>query len=184
MIAGDECASIPLNITVCGDVTVAIYHARQALTKTTGIKICQFQFHTNSLTPGRPSNVWNLPQLDQIIEPVRYADDFRVVLNCDTSEECSGKSLTWPAPQSKQLLFNSEQDYEATSRLATLPPNKFLDNNPGWILEFVMEILNLFLHFGFPFKCQVFSHIDFTTLNTGHTIWHWFHYMVITNNKI
>ncbi|XP_023343351.1 cyclin-G-associated kinase [Eurytemora carolleeae] len=132
VISGDECASIPLNITVCGDVTVAIYHARQALTKTTGIKICQFQFHTNSLTPGRPSNVWNLPQLDQIIEPVRYADDFRVVLNCDTSEECSGKSLTWPSPQSKQLLFNSEQDYEATSRLVSLPPNKFLDNNPGF----------------------------------------------------
>ena len=147
MISGDECASIPLNITVCGDVTVAVYHARQALTKTTGIKICQFQFHTNSLTPGRPSNVWNLQQLDQITEPVRYADDFRVVLNCDTSEECSGKSLTWPAPQSKQLLFNSEQDYEATSRLVSLPPNKFLDNNPGRNLNLFSERLNLLFNY-------------------------------------
>lgn len=43
---------IPLNTTVCGDITVSIYHARQNLGgvmsagKPTGHKICQLQFHT------------------------------------------------------------------------------------------------------------------------------------------
>jgi len=117
VVAGDENFCVPLNITACGDITISIYHARQVLTKTTGTKICQLQFHTNSLTPGRPSNVWNINQLDAITEPQRFADSFRIVLNCDTSEECSGKSLDWPSPQSKQLLFNSDQDFEATWRL-------------------------------------------------------------------
>ena len=29
MVSGDEGATIPVNITVCGDITVAVYHARQ-----------------------------------------------------------------------------------------------------------------------------------------------------------
>jgi len=132
VMVGDENASIPLNITVCGDVTITILHARQVLTKTTGTKICQFQFHTNSLTPGRPTNEWSLQQLDGIIEPQRFADNFRIVINCDTSEECSGKHVTWPSPQSKQLLFNSAQDFEATTALLSSSRNKFLDNNPGF----------------------------------------------------
>jgi len=40
--------------------------------------------------------------------------------------------VTWPLPESAQLLFNSEQDYEATTRLLTNTQNKFLDNNPGF----------------------------------------------------
>ena len=30
VMAGDEGASIPVNVTVCADVTVSVFHARQA----------------------------------------------------------------------------------------------------------------------------------------------------------
>lgn len=41
-----------LNTTICGDVCIVVYHARNILGgvmtqgKATGIKICQIQFHT------------------------------------------------------------------------------------------------------------------------------------------
>ena len=37
-------------------------------------------------------------------------------MNCRTSEECSGKDVSWPLKDAKQLLFNSDQDYEETVR--------------------------------------------------------------------
>jgi hypothetical protein len=43
---------LPINTSVCGDVCIIIYHARNILGgvmtqgKATGIKICQVQFHT------------------------------------------------------------------------------------------------------------------------------------------
>ena len=42
---------LPLNVTVCGDVTVIVYHARNTMGgvvqgRPTGLKMCQFQFHT------------------------------------------------------------------------------------------------------------------------------------------
>eukprot|EP00092_Neocalanus_flemingeri_P012469 GFUD01013442.1.p1 GENE.GFUD01013442.1~~GFUD01013442.1.p1 ORF type:complete len:1133 (-),score=359.01 GFUD01013442.1:1165-4563(-) len=133
---GDEAATVPVNMTVCGDVTVTVSHARQALGALKPVKICQVQFHTSSLTPGRPSYSWALAQLDCLAELARYSDTFRLVMNCTTSEECSGRDMQWPDTTASMLLFNSDQDYEAVARL--LPQtgihhtghSKFFVNNP------------------------------------------------------
>jgi len=133
---GDEAATVPVNMTVCGDVTITVNHARQALGSLKSVKICQVQFHTSSLTPGRPSYSWPLSQLDCLAELARYSETFRLVMNCSTSEECSGKDMQWPDTTAAMLLFNSDQDYEAVVRL--LPQtgvhhtgqSKFFVNNP------------------------------------------------------
>ena len=48
---GDEAAVLPVNITVCGDITVVISHARQALGVLKPVKICQIQLHTSRYFP-------------------------------------------------------------------------------------------------------------------------------------
>jgi len=136
VISGDESATLPINMTLCGDVTITVNHARQALGSLKPVKICQVQFHTSSLTPGRPSYSWPLAQLDGLAELARYNDNFRLVMNCTTSEECSGKDMQWPDSTASMLLFNSDQDYETVEKL--LPQtgvhhtgqSKFFVNNP------------------------------------------------------
>jgi len=136
-VAGDESATIALNNTaVCGDVHLVVYHARQqgAITKTTtGVRMCSVAFHTDSLPPGRPAHKWRLPQLDAVGgNENRFSEKFRLVLNCVRSEEASGQTVVWPRPEARQLLFNSEQDFEATLRLVPRSRSKFFLNNPGW----------------------------------------------------
>jgi len=53
--AWDEAATVPINVTVCGDITITVSHARQAMGS---LKICQIHFHISSLLPGRPFYSW------------------------------------------------------------------------------------------------------------------------------
>lgn len=134
---GDEAATVALNeVVVCGDVSLIVYHARQQGTlnkTTTGLRMCSVHFHTDSLAPGRPVHRWRLSQLEVVSgNEGRFSDRFRLVLNCVRSEEASSRETVWPRPEARQLLFNSEQDYEATLRLVPRSRSKFFLNNPGW----------------------------------------------------
>merc|ERR1719264_789090 len=140
--AGDDAIVIPVNVTVCGDITIIVNHARQVLGSIKPVKICQVQFHSSSLTAGRPCYEWRLSSLDCITEPARFSDDFKVVMNTVTSEECSGRPIEWPDTSASMLLFNSDQDYDSvrtiipstTTTSATAQPDrgesKFYVNNP------------------------------------------------------
>ena len=70
--SGDEDIVVPVNVTVCGDVSIIINHARQVLGSIKPVKMCQVQFHSSSLTPGRPCYQWKLAQLDCVAEPARF----------------------------------------------------------------------------------------------------------------
>ena len=37
---------LPVNLSLCGDVTVVVYHARRVMGRVTGVRIAQLQFHT------------------------------------------------------------------------------------------------------------------------------------------
>ena len=133
--SGDEAAVIPINVTVCGDVTIIINHARQVLGSIKPVKMCQVQLHTSALTAGRPSYAWTLTQLDCITEPARFSHDFKVVMNNDVSEECSGRQMEWPDNSAAMLLFDSDQDFEFVNSLipqssvAAKRPNRATDNS-------------------------------------------------------
>ena len=58
--AWDEAATVPINVTVCGDITITVSHARQAMGS---LKICQIHF----LPPPRSA----------ILQLARYSDTFR-----------------------------------------------------------------------------------------------------------
>jgi len=126
--SGDEDIVIPVNVTVCGDVSIIINHARQVLGSIKPVKMCQVQFHSSSLTPGRPCYQWKLAQLDCVAEPARFSDNFQLVLNTVTSEECSGKDVNWPDTSAAMLLFNSEQDYDFVKSL--IPSKSSNANGP------------------------------------------------------
>ena len=137
--SGDEAIVIPVNVTVCGDITIIVNHARQVLGSIKPVKICQVQLHSSSLTAGRPSYQWPLAQLDCVAEAARYSDGFQLVMNCETSEECSGRDVQWPDESASQLLFNSDQDYEMVMSLVPETAasagedrgnSKFFVNNP------------------------------------------------------
>lgn len=82
-----EQITIPLNATVCGDVTLLLYHARNTLGgvvqgRPTGIKICQFQVHTGML--GRQDTSLRLQrhQLDELsTDSDLYAPNFSLLLS-------------------------------------------------------------------------------------------------------
>ena len=136
--SGDEAAVLPINVTVCGDITIMVNHARQVLGSIKPVKICQVQFHSSSLTAGRPSYEWRLPSLDCVTEPARFNDDFMLVMNNETSEECSGRQMEWPDTSAAMLLFNSDQDYDSVKAIIPTPTaparpargGKFYVNNP------------------------------------------------------
>lgn len=78
---------LPLNVTVCGDITVIAYHARNTLGgvvqgRPTGLKICQFQFHTGFLAEDETSMRFFRDQLDEMSpEENVYAPNFSAFLS-------------------------------------------------------------------------------------------------------
>ncbi|XP_050313138.1 cyclin-G-associated kinase isoform X2 [Anthonomus grandis grandis] len=73
---------LPLNGTVCGDVCIVIYHARNILGKATGIKICQIQLHTGFIPEEETSIRLPMSELDELAEGQdHYPHGFAVTLN-------------------------------------------------------------------------------------------------------
>nr|CAH7718848.1 unnamed protein product [Callosobruchus chinensis] len=86
-IAEGKCL-LPINVTVCGDVCVIVYHARNVLGgvmtqgKATGIKICQIQLHTGYIPEEDTCLRFNKSELDDLSEnPDHYQERFSVNLN-------------------------------------------------------------------------------------------------------
>ncbi|CAH0555449.1 unnamed protein product [Brassicogethes aeneus] len=101
-IAEGKCL-LPINTTVCGDVCIVIYHARNILGgvmtqgKATGLKICQIQFHTGFIPEEETSLRYTKADLDEISEnPEHYQDRFSVTLNVFVTD--TEKRPTQPAP--------------------------------------------------------------------------------------
>ncbi|CAH1966775.1 unnamed protein product [Acanthoscelides obtectus] len=86
-IAEGKCL-LPINVSVCGDVCIIIYHARNVLGgvmsqgKATGIKICQIQLHTGYIPEEETCLRFNKSELDDLSESSdHYQDRFSVNLN-------------------------------------------------------------------------------------------------------
>lgn len=69
--ASENKVVLQLNLTVCGDVTVSVYHARNTIGaavqgRPAGLKICQFQLHTGFIPEEETTLRLSRNQLDEI----------------------------------------------------------------------------------------------------------------------
>ncbi|KAK6634789.1 hypothetical protein RUM44_000036 [Polyplax serrata] len=115
--------TIPLNLTICGDITLSVFHARQNLGgvmssgKPTGHKICQLQFHTGFISQEQSDLKFAMPDLDDTADGDHYQDKFQVTLNivvCNYSKEL--RPMPWETPKyvDSLLLFANSLEMDET----------------------------------------------------------------------
>lgn len=111
--------ALPLgDATVRGDVTVAIFHARQQLGRIMGIKIASVQFHTGYVSPNETVLAFDKQDLDDVSE---LGGRFKVTLNIGVVDD-PAKSISSTAPWEQDLshkllpdpLFGSTLEMEET----------------------------------------------------------------------
>ncbi|XP_049823586.1 cyclin-G-associated kinase isoform X2 [Aethina tumida] len=117
---------LPINVTVCGDVCVIVYHARNILGgvmsqgKATGIKICQIQFHTGYIPEEETSLRFSKADLDELSENnEHYQDRFTVTLNVfvTDTERRPAQPAPWQTDQTQRVadtMFTSQLEHDET----------------------------------------------------------------------
>jgi cyclin G-associated kinase len=107
-------------MTCCGDLTISMYHARNALGgigRTQGLKIAQFQLHTGYIPEEETLLHFNRTDLDDIADGDHIPKNFSVHLSVFVSdaERLPTTSPPWipakPARDAK-VLFASQIEYE------------------------------------------------------------------------
>ncbi|RZC42947.1 cyclin-G-associated kinase [Asbolus verrucosus] len=127
---------LPISTTVCGDVCIIIYHARNILGgvmtqgKATGIKICQLQFHTGFIPEEETCLKFNRSELDELSEgQEHYQDRFTVTLNVfvSDSERKPSQPPPWLTDQTKRIsdtMFSSKIERDETVENFASKPRK------------------------------------------------------------
>ncbi|XP_022918062.1 cyclin-G-associated kinase [Onthophagus taurus] len=126
---------LPVNITVCGDVCIVIYHARNILGgvmthgKATGIKICQIQFHTGFISETETCLNFTKSELDDLAEsPDHYPGKFVVSLTIFVSD--NERKPSQPSPwfidkteRSSDTIFSTQMEKEeVVDNFVSRPP--------------------------------------------------------------
>ncbi|KAH9489463.1 hypothetical protein Btru_046281 [Bulinus truncatus] len=121
----DGKATLPLNISVMGDVTVIVYHARSTFGgkiqgKITSMKIFQVQFHTGFIQEGTTEIQFNQYELDQLDTADKYPELFTatIELSVAANEKGPGDKKPWENfPMDKltpKILFSSKDEIHQT----------------------------------------------------------------------
>ncbi|KAJ8920099.1 hypothetical protein NQ315_011754 [Exocentrus adspersus] len=133
---------LPVNATVCGDVCVVVYHARNLLGgvmtqgKATGIKICQIQFHTGFIPEEETCLRYTKSDLDELAEGQdHYQDRFTVSLNVfvTDAERKPSQPAPWQTDQTKRTLdsvFSSQIEKDETVDNFVSKPSRKVDVPP------------------------------------------------------
>ena len=112
--------NLPLNVTVCGDITVTLYHARNAIVgmgRPSGLKICQLQFHSGFIPEEETLLSFNRTELDDVPDVEHVPSGFTMSLSVFVGDDERAPATTppWlPAKSSKdaKILFASQLEYE------------------------------------------------------------------------
>ncbi|CAL1529543.1 unnamed protein product [Lymnaea stagnalis] len=121
----DGRAVLPLNISVTGDVTVIVYHARSTFGgkiqgKITSMKIFQVQFHTGFVKEGTTELQFNQYDLDQLDTADKYPDLFTAIFDLVVSP--AGRNAQDKQPWDNfpvekltpKILFSSKEEIHQT----------------------------------------------------------------------
>ncbi|XP_013399366.1 cyclin-G-associated kinase [Lingula anatina] len=122
----DSKVVIPLNVSVCGDVTIVAYHARSTFGgkvqgKITSFKMFQVQFHTGYLKSDQKDIKFSKYDLDQTEDPEKYPELFNVVLSLavapkDRVRRPGEKPPIWESANTKEMkpriLFSNKEEFQ------------------------------------------------------------------------
>uniref|UniRef100_A0A8W7PNF0 Cyclin-G-associated kinase n=1 Tax=Anopheles coluzzii TaxID=1518534 RepID=A0A8W7PNF0_ANOCL len=112
--------ALAMNVTVCGDVTISLYHARNALGgmgRPQGLKICQLQFHTGFIPEEETLINYDRAELDEVPDLEHVPQKFSVALSVfvGDSERPPATQPPWRTPKAARdprTLFASQLEYE------------------------------------------------------------------------
>lgn len=118
--ANDGKITVNLNATICGDFTVTLYHARNALKgmgRPQGIKICQFQMHTGFIAPQETLIHLDKTELDDLpdIEHIPMNFNISIPIQVNDAERPPASNPPWipiKPPRASITLFGSQVEYE------------------------------------------------------------------------
>lgn len=118
--ANDGRITVNLNATICGDFTVTLYHARNALKgmgRPQGIKICQFQMHTGFIAPQETLIHLDKTELDDLPDIEHIPINFNVsipiqVQDVDRPPASNPPWIPTKAIRTPTILFGSQLEYE------------------------------------------------------------------------
>ncbi|KRY54065.1 Cyclin-G-associated kinase [Trichinella britovi] len=146
--------SVPLDVTVHGDVTVVLCHARSTLGDrmqgtVTAVRMCQFQFNCGFVDCSVDQMTMNMQNLDFVDQGDKYPKDFSVQLNFSALEDrrtgCHSVDLHGNfdiAPNAFKVVFSTENElqrfiYQYSSVVQTYSNYSyfFLDQLIGIIVE-------------------------------------------------
>ncbi|XP_037946068.1 cyclin-G-associated kinase [Teleopsis dalmanni] len=112
--------TLPINVTVCGDLTVVLYHARNGLkgmVRPQSLKICQFQIHTGFIPEQETLINFTTNDLDDLPDTEQVSQDFTVSLSLNVSDNEKPPSRNPPWLPAKPMrnphnLFSSQLEFE------------------------------------------------------------------------
>ncbi len=112
--------NFPLNITLCGDITITLYHARRSIVgQQQGLKICQMQFHSGYIPEEETLLLYNRNELDDVPDPEHVPNNFCINLSIFIGED--DRNPTVPPPwtsasnsseRNPKIIFSSQLEFE------------------------------------------------------------------------
>lgn len=114
--------SLPLNITLCGDITVTLFHARKSIAgmgKPQALKICQLQFHSGFIPEEETLLSFNRSELDDIPDIEHVPNNFNLSLSVFVGDDDRlpvnqppWLSQNQQRKRDSKILFSSQIEYE------------------------------------------------------------------------
>lgn len=119
--ASEGKVNLPLNITVCGDITITLYHARNSIAgmgRPQGLKVCQLQFHSGFIPEEETLLSFNRAELDDVPDVEHVPNNFNLSLSVFVSddERAPVSQPPWVSNQNSQrdpkTLFGSQLEFD------------------------------------------------------------------------
>lgn len=112
--------NFPLNITLCGDITITLYHARRSIVgQQQGLKICQMQFHSGYIPEEETLLLYNRNELDDVPDPEHVPSNFSINLSIFIGDDDRNPSVQPPwlstshsKEKNPKALFSSQLEFE------------------------------------------------------------------------
>lgn len=109
---------VPLNVTVCGDIQITLFHARNLMGRIQGHKICAIQFHSGFIPEEETLLSFNRSELDDVADVENVPNDFNLSLSVfvGDDERLPSQQPPWLTQahevKDPKILFGSQLEYE------------------------------------------------------------------------